>query len=497
MDAWIVPNCTRELLSRIADSTCRCFAVIDSDASPLSPASDIRFARHSSVPHVLHARQIAAPDSASRRPLPSWISSVTPLAWSQELPLWAIAATGGVRHHYASVPIPSLENDRSAYECFEGAHLPDQLPLLAFLRSVAEQDGWEAPPLHACFMFDDPNLHWPTYGYLDYAALVKHAASHRYHASFATIPLDGWFDNTVVVRLFQAHPEYISLLMHGNDHVRDELARVVSTRNRARTLQQALCRIEAMERRTNLQVARVMAPPHGACAEDALEQMAMLGYEAACVSRGSLRHFNPGANWLPAFGLAPCDLIGGSPVLPRFRLSKSCHNAILLAAVLRQPIIPVGHHQDVRDGMDLLARLAQYVNDLGEVRWTNLTDIARHQYLRRIEGNVLSIKAYTKRIEVAIPASVTRLSIARPWLESEAEEPLQLHVPGRQTQTIFDTEEPFLVPSGTNVTVFSGDRLPRADCGTTPGRKLWPLARRFMTEARDRVAPTLHLRGRP
>ena len=47
-----------------------------------------------------------------------------------------------------------------------------------------------APPLRAAIVFDDPNLRWRSYGYIDYRRLVEHADEHGYHAAMAMIPLD-------------------------------------------------------------------------------------------------------------------------------------------------------------------------------------------------------------------------------------------------------------------------------------------------------------------
>ena len=47
-----------------------------------------------------------------------------------------------------------------------------------------------------------------------------------------------------------------------------------------RLLRQAIGRIAKMEARTGLEVARVMAPPHGACSETAITEMADSGFEA-------------------------------------------------------------------------------------------------------------------------------------------------------------------------------------------------------------------------
>jgi hypothetical protein len=39
------------------------------------------------------------------------------------------------------------------------------------------------PQDRACFMFDHPSLHWPTYGFLDYTVLARHAKRHNYRCN--------------------------------------------------------------------------------------------------------------------------------------------------------------------------------------------------------------------------------------------------------------------------------------------------------------------------
>ena len=40
--------------------------------------------------------------------------------------------------------------------------------LVSFLRAVSARCGWESPPVRAAFLFDDPNLRWRSYGFIDY-----------------------------------------------------------------------------------------------------------------------------------------------------------------------------------------------------------------------------------------------------------------------------------------------------------------------------------------
>ena len=495
VDALIFTSGDRDSLSRMANYTVPCFAVLSKAGhDTLEKPILIDFAKHSAVPAVVAGRQVSSTGNIGLCELPP--GEGTPLASQGLIPIWTIQGPAGRRRHYVAVNIPELSEDEPVFVHFNGNQFATMLPLLAFLREVSEDPRWEAPPLQACFMFDDPNLHWRTYGFIDYADLVTHARRYKYHVAFATIPLDGWFVHAPTATLFKQHPEEVSLLMHGNDHVSKELARARETSGAAATLRLALERIQRMERRSHVEVSRVMAPPHGACSEETLEQMALAGYEGACVSSGSLRHYNGKANWVRTIGMRPCDIIRGLTVVPRFRISRDCHNFILAAAFLRQPIVPVGHHHDIAEGLEFLADLSRFANSLGAVRWGNMTSIIRSQYSRMLDGRVLRLRMHTKRAEIVVPDGVDRIAIERPWLVDEANKSLVLCGTGISSPlTGDDTENQFSVCPGQRISIVSG-RAPSAH--TVHLRRdrprAWPIVRRLMTEARDRVAPMLHPR---
>ena len=494
VDAWLFTCLDRELFSRIANYTVPCFAVLSSKSgqSILEKPGLIEFAMHPAVPAVVAGRQIRSTGSTGSCKPPSWLSRVTPLASQGGLPTWMVQGPRGCRLHYVTGSIPELSEDEPVFVHFNGNQFPTMLPLLVFLREVSEDPRWEDPPLQACFMFDDPNLHWLTYGFIDYAELLTHADHYKYHVSFATIPLDGWFVHEPTAALFKEHPGALSLLMHGNDHVSKELARVMEKPRRAAKLRLALERIRRMERRAHVGVSRVMAPPHGACSEETLEQMALAGYEGACISRGSLRNYNRQARWVRTIGMRPCDIIRGLTVVPRFRISRDCHNFILTAAFLRQPIVPVGHHQDVAEGLELLADLSRYVNSLGVVRWGNMTSIIRSHHSRMLDGRFLRLRMHTTQAEIVIPDGVDRIAIERPWLVDEANESLVLCGTGINPPLTGSGTEEFTVCPGQRIRIISG--VPPSAPANYLRRdrpRAWPIVRRLMTEGRDRIAPML------
>jgi hypothetical protein len=414
--------------------------------------------------------------------------------------VWAIQERGHCRHYYVALAPPDLNHGEALFIHFSGQRIARLLPLVLFVHSLTDDRRWEPPPMQATFMFDDPNLHWTSYGFIDYGEMVANAIAGNYHVAVATIPLDAWFVHPPASAIFKDNSTRLSLLYHGNDHLSKELARPQPAAAMQRLLRQAVGRIARMEARTRLEVARVMAPPHGACSETAISEMARLGFEAVCVSRGSLRYHNGDAAWTRTIGMRPCDIVAGLPVIPRFGLSKNCRNDILIAALLRQPIVPMTHHQAVADGYELLDEMASFVNSLGDVTWRDMKTMSRSLYSHRQDDQALSVRMLSKRISVPVSGGTTRIRVERPWLQQDsAEEPLLWRTTTEDRRwKVASASEAIAVRGGVTIEIASG---PARAAGTeTHGagpHRLTPVARRLLTEVRDRALPSIHrLAGR-
>jgi hypothetical protein len=368
------------------------------------------------------------------------------------------------------------------------------LPLLHFLGQLLGDQGWKLPPLRAAFVIDDPNLHWPSYGFLKYPQLAEHASRHGYHLAFATVPLDGWRVDARAVAIMREHPAALSLLIHGNDHVARELAELSDDRQAEAAMAQALRRIAALERGSGLSVARVMAPPHGVCSEAALRAMFRLGFEAACISRpypwrDGLPAPSPLAGWHPAELVA-----GGIPVAPRQALTAS-RDELVFRALLGQPLILHGHHGDFAGGLDLLEQAAADINDLGEVRWGALDGVAGGSYATRELDDTLLVRMYGRRVSVEIPEGIERVRVL-------AQEPLggagwhELRHGADVAQMSFKEgtglTEPLPVNAAGKLDLELVAERPLDPLRVSaPRRKAWPLARRLLVEGRDRLQPLL------
>jgi hypothetical protein len=411
------------------------------------------------------------------------------LASTREGPLWTIRASPAATRIRSALPLPHATAGTAFADVFAGERFAAMLPLIEFLRAISEEAPVHKPPLRATFIVDDPNLHWPRYGFVDYAQIAAHAERENYHVAFATIPLDTWFAHPAAVRVFRSHADTISLLVHGNNHARDELTRLGSPAARFLALRQAVARIERLEQRTGLRVSRIMVPPHGACSSAVLRALPACGFDAACVSTGSLRYHNASEAWTMVAGFRPSELVEGCPVLPRWAVTSStARSDLLVAAYLGQAMVLRGHHQDFRGGPDLFDELARFINGMGDVRWTNAEGLAQAGFLWRMRGLRCHVSPLGLDIRFRPPAGTRELCIddfdaAHPqvWIVAWQDGRNQRLRPGEALQLPMDGAAPIALRR---------ERV--ASPPDVPRRGLWRtrpalVLRRAVTEARDRV----------
>jgi hypothetical protein len=370
----------------------------------------VKFADDPEVPFPFRGESLQAKVAAEGEVL-SLSGHERVLASTESGPVWAVGIEGDTRHFKSGFAFPNVPAEGSLAEVLHGERFLEILPLLHWIREINAGSRYENPPLRASFIFDDPNLHWPSYGYIDYRRIAIQAARENYHVAMATIPLDTWFTHAATAQVFRKNTRHLSLAIHGNNHLKQELARNYTPSARVSLLRQAVHRIKRLENKVGLQVCRVMIPPHGACSEEMLEELPRCGFEAACISHGSLRAHNRGKLWTGTLGYSPSELVQGCPVLPRWSMTGNVTNTILLAAFLGQPIVLRGHHQDLKNGIELLDHLAGFINRLGPVSWSNMTGLSRMNYQWRMDGRTCRVRPLGGKIKFRIPDQAVQLII--------------------------------------------------------------------------------------
>jgi hypothetical protein len=443
----------------------------------------VHFVDDPSVPFPYRGRSLRSKIAVEAKVL-SLRDNEKALATTEQGPVWTVSQES-VPHFRSGFALPRLPVNGCLTEVLNGERFLETLPVLHWLRETCSERAYHGPPPRACFIFDDPNLHWRRYGFVDFRQIAVHAATLNYHVAFATIPLDSWFTHKATAEVFKQSRNRLSLIVHGNNHTWKELARNYSARARECLLAQTIQRVERIERKAGIRVCRVMVPPHGACSEDMLAALPRYGFEAACISHGSLRSHNQTSQWTRSLGYLPSELIQGCPVLPRWGLSGSPTNTILLAAFLRQPIILRGHHTDLKDGIEQLDQIAAFINGLGRVAWSSMTDLSRMNYLSRLDGNTFRAQPLGRKVSIQLPTGATHLIIESP-----------LDCPWDSWRISGAVRIPLKVPTGERISVSRMSSRPVLIEATAPPAPCFECAakptafgavlRRCLTEGRDR-----------
>jgi hypothetical protein len=372
------------------------------------------------------------------------------------------------------------------------------LPIVHLLRELIADLRWEPPAPRAAFLLDDPNLHWPSYGFLRLPELVRHADAHGYHMALAMIPLDTWWAHPRAIRLLRSHGDALSLLVHGNNHTEHELGRPDTETDGVALAAQALRRVRAFERRHGVPVSRVMVPPHEACSEATVRGLLLSGFDAITMTRPYPWLSRGPDPWLarpegasPLAGWERVDFVaGGLPVMLRHPIATRDRPELVLRAYLDQPLILYGHHEDLADGLDVLAQAAGEVNALTSPRWCSLDEIARTSFETRRDGALLRVRMHTRRARLEVPAGVEAVAVELPAAHGAVDQERVL-VDGMPC-ALGSAAEPIAVEPGATVelalrhtaAVDARDaRAPR------PGPMV--LARRVVGESRDRALPLI------
>ena len=499
LQGLIFPAADRAETVKAARPGLPCYAVLTGEGAITTGGSArIKFSQSRSLAHVLRGQVLADPANVGFAPLlmspgeEVMAEKAGQVFWSHRS-----GSPGQGTVEFASLPLPVLKEDGYLREVFNGKCFANLLPLVHFLQAITRGKSWEAPPLRACFVFDDPNLRRGSYGCINFRELARHACHLNYHAAIGFIPLDALWASSETVALFRENVHSLSLVVHGSRHLRLEMARACPESKRIAILAQGLRRVESFERRYGLPICRVMESPYGVFTADLFKPLLALGYEAATMTPLQFLKCNGTQRFPASLG---CESIGCLPgglgLIPRIIMSPYWKTEVLQAALLGQPIVIVGHHYDAADGLALLEDVATTVNGLGPVHWCRLGDIARTNYMSRVENGTMKILAATRRVRVAIPEGVERIQVERPWLtngDTESFRLMCLDTGMTLGQTSVRVASPIRVRGVRGIEVLSLSPALINPAQIPPPRpSLWPMVRRILTEARDRAYPYLY-----
>ena len=412
------------------------------------------------------------------------------LASLNGIPVWTLKDN----HVYNLQPYPWLLNDARLFEHLKGPTLLRLIPLIEWFRSISDWSLWKKPKPNAVFVFDDPNLHWSSYGCLSFKELGELGKKYSFHTALATIPIDQYYINHKAVNIFKKYKSELSLLVHGNDHTHHELRDHNNFYHCLSIVSQAMTRISKFENKSSINVDRVMVPPHGRIGKNIIRACSMLGFDGVCTSLGSVWSSNKKETSTKYLGLEPCSVLFNMPIIPRFHLKTEMIEAyILLAAYLGQPIVPSGHHWDVIDGLDHLVRVAQIINKLSDIKWLRLDEVLKVNYWWKDDDNQTKVIPFTRRFRINTSLCSRKVIIEIPWLKNNTN-CNDIIIKPLNSQCSIDIERS---DSNTWQVFFSQKNeviefAIRPSINTLPARikhnlSLKAYFRRFIVEARDRL----------
>ena len=235
----------------------------------------------------------------------------------------------------------------------------------------------------ACLIIDDPLLK-PTYGCLNYEKLLEEMKVHNFFTEIAFIPWNYKRSDAGTVRLFAENPDYYALCVHGCNHTTNEFAgddyQVLKDLSST-----ALWRMEQHKRLTGLPYDPVFVFPQGRFSSVAINALKEQGYIAALNStiwatdrdEPPVRESQRPATRI--FHDFPLFLRRKPKDKPLFKRDLA----------MGRPIIIGEHHDAFRNGYKEITDLVDWINGLGEIRWTSLLEISEHyQEKNTIEANL-------------------------------------------------------------------------------------------------------------
>ncbi len=417
--------------------------------------------------------------------------TTTALLSTAEHPLWLRVTSGPFAGAQVwSCPTALAPEHRIGEEKEIEGRLDAVLPLLAFLRGVHGAACWHNPHRHLGIVIDDPLLE-PSYGCLDFPALLATSRRIGLHVTLAFIPWNAWQTRPEDAAPFRAQPEVFSLCLHGCDHTAREYA--ATDPELLRTLNaEALRRMAAHAERTLLPTQPLMVCPQERFSRAALGTLANEpGIEAVVNSRFLPRDHRPGtitaADLLrPAFtGYHGCTLIKRFYPEEPWKLS--------LARFIGQPALLVEHHGYFRHGTGPLEQEVTRLRD-ADPGFTSppITEVVRQTHWRRIPApGQLELLVLTRRLDFHVagpgPTAVTLLRPLSPDIDLSGVRLDGQEVAFQRTNTHLTVQVPDLAPGDHRF-----ELLFAAPPAARPYRRSFVhragiAARRSVSEFRDRV----------
>jgi hydroxypyruvate isomerase len=348
-----------------------------------------------------------------------------------EMPVFADAAISGQEVFFATatqaINIPVTPDPYR-----QAAVFATLAPPIMFLRYVAGERAWHSPGSYANLTIDDAWLR-ESYGYVNYEELLKQAQLHNFHATLAFVPWNFDRSQPATVSLFRAHPDRLSITIHGNNHDHQEFGAYNAhpLQGQVEDIKQGIARMERFSQRTGIPYDAVMVFPHSISPEATLAVLKRYNFLGTANSLNVPSDATAPAD--PEFALRTATLqFADFPSLRRYSAEAPIPDAQLaIDAFFGNPLLFYVHEGFFAPGIGAFNTIADRVNQLQpDTQWMGLGYIAQHLYLEKLrdDGNY-DVRLFTGTIHL----SNTRKRDATFFLEKEEDFalPVTVHVDGQ------------------------------------------------------------------
>jgi len=274
---------------------------------------------------------------------------------------------------------------------------------MLFVRYAAGDRGWHPPQQLANLTIDDPWLREP-YGDLNYAGLLAEMKAHNFHTTIAFIPWNYARSTPEVASIFRNNPDRLSIAIHGDNHDHKEFEGFdsVPLAVQAPKLEQAVARMDAFRKLTNIHFDRVFVFPHSIGECGILRELKADNYLATVnstnVPMGCKRPQEPLFN-LRLVTTAYYDF----PSILRYPAELNDRRALIAVnEFLGNPLLFYVHQGFFARGIDAFDPTADEVNAIGpRTEWRSLGYIASHLYLiRRVMGSEYDLFSSSSSVDL-------------------------------------------------------------------------------------------------
>ena len=302
------------------------------------------------------------------------------------------------------------------------------MPYAMALRSIFGEECWQPAAHYATLVIDDPLLR-PSYGALDFEALLGSMRRYTFHSTLAFIPRNFKRSSAKTAHLFRSHPEYFSLCYHGNDHLGGEFAsneqQMLNTL--VGTAQQRMRRHHDL---TGLACDRIMVFPQGKFSLEAMKALKSHNFDGA-INTTPHPMGEPSRLTLAEAAQPAVVRYGDFPLFLRKYSRDTTNEEIAFNVFFGKPTLIVEHH-DVFERPELLFDAVGRINHrVPSVRWLSVGNVLRRAVLRRRSfDGAKHIRAYSRTVRILNESDTTEACsvewLRKPELARDSNEQITL-----------------------------------------------------------------------